>query len=1014
MNMLYCVELLPRVADLPPVVSERLWADAAAFFDTAPRNFERHALYLLEFEESAEPEKVRQAAQRAAESLLSDSVTQTYRGGPVEEYFSELGRENAAALIVAAYRPGVTDAEGESTRQGYAVLSEAGDEQNLPALVRVRTATLYRLDFEILPPAPTLNRFARRFLINELVQDCITLLPKEGDERLAAFAQAQFNFGSKATGTVRTVALREAGNEELAQISKEGLLALNPEEMAAIQTYYQNEDRDPTDIELETLAQTWSEHCVHKTFKALIDYSEQNAEGETTTRLEIDGLFKTYIADPTYKLNKPWIVSAFVDNAGVIRLDPAWDVSFKVETHNHPSALEPFGGANTGLGGVIRDVMAVSAKPIAATDVFCFGDPATLPESIPADVLPPARVFQGVVDGVRDYGNKMGLPTVNGAILFDRGFLANPLVFCGTVGLAPHGSHPRNQAVGDRIVVIGGRTGRDGIHGATFSSIELGGDALETETAEATGGKAASVVQIGNPIEEKKTLDLLLKARDRRLYNAITDCGAGGLSSAVGEMGADLGVRMELSRVPLKYAGLDPWEIWVSEAQERMVLAISPDKLPEFMELCQVEGVEATDLGEFTGDGLLSLFYNDQPVGQLKMQFLHNGLPRRHLTATWQDRAPRPIKRRAHYEHHRPYQGYNVVLQRILADPNIASKEAVIRVYDHEVQGGTVIKPLVGPGHDGPGDAAIIQPLPGSTKGLVISNGINPRYSLLDPYHMAACAIDEAVRNAIAVGANLDRMALLDNFCWGNPNDPARLGELVRAALACRDFALAFGLPYISGKDSLNNEFRDPTTGERTAIPGTLLISALGVIDDFTKAVTMDLKAEGNLLYIAGRTRPELGASYYAKYHGQVEGEVPKVEAGSALRTFRAVTKAIRQGLVRSCHDLSEGGLAVAAAEMAFAGGLGLRYDLTRVPYIGPKSDRTNATLLFSETPSRFLLEVEPARRAEFEAAMAGSVVALVGTVLADDEYTVRGLTTATVLRVRSSELKRAWQTPLI
>ncbi len=1032
--MLYYVELLPRIASdttsnrgesvsrvIEPdakageivnsfASSDLLVQQAASFFGVASR-LESRRLFLLQFDPETSPEQANQAVRQAAQALFSDPVVQTFRAGPIQALFEGLSRESKAALVVTAYRPGVTDAEGESARQGYLVLA-AGSDEKLPNLKRVRTASLLSLHFAENPTAEQLTAFTRR-LVNELVQDFAAFGPGAFDAAaFERFAEAQFNTGQAGSGSARLIALREADNDKLERISKTGLLALNLEEMQAIQNYYRQEGRDPTDVELETLAQTWSEHCVHKTFKALIDYTESDAQGNITSQREIDSLFKTYIADPTHQLQKGWIVSAFVDNAGIINFDQHYDVSFKVETHNHPSALEPFGGANTGLGGVIRDVMAVSAKPIAATDVFCLGRPDTPAEFIPPEVLHPARVLRGVVDGVRDYGNKMGIPTVNGAVLFDRGYVANPLVFCGTVGLAPHGSHPHKTAIGDRVVVVGGRTGRDGIHGATFSSIELGGEI--TSQAQKSDTRLATVVQIGNPIEEKKVLDLLLKARDRQLYNAITDCGAGGLSSAVGEMGAELGVRVELARVPLKYAGLEPWEIWVSEAQERMVLAIAPDKLPEFLELCQIEDVEATDLGEFTGDGQLNLLYDGHLVGQLSMEFLHHGLPRRRMQATWQAPAPRLVNNRAHYEHHRPYQGYATILQRILADPTIASKEAVVRVYDHEVLGGTVIKPLVGIANDGPGDAAVIKPLPNSNRGLVISNGINPRYGLLDPYHMAMCALDEAVRNAVAVGASLDRMALLDNFCWGNPNVPERLGELARAALACRDYALALSLPFISGKDSLNNEYRDPTTGESSAILGTLLISALAVIDDVTKVVTMDLKREGNLLYIVGRTRPELGGGYYAKYHGQFEGEVPKVDTGAALRYFRAVHKAIRAGLVRSCHDLSEGGLAVAAAEMAFAGGLGLRYDLTHVPYAGSKADRTNAALLFSETPSRFLVEIEPERRTEFETLMQGCVCEQIGIVLGDDEYTVLGLSTATVLRVRASELKSAWQTPIM
>ncbi len=1000
--MLYYVELLPRPETTPPPGTH---AEATAFIGS-PAQLEKHTIYLLDLEDNFAAEEIDQALQNATRKLFADAVAENASAGPILQIFSA-NRPTAPGTyqILTVFRPGVTDAIGESAKRGYNLIASNGTK--MPNLRRVRTAALYRLQAGNELTAAQVAEFTRRHLINELVQDFVVYGQQEyNEEGLNYFVNQLFQPGQSGSGQIRTIALRDANETELERISQEGLLALNLIEMQAIQNYYQAENRDPSDIELETLAQTWSEHCVHKTFKAVINYTESDANGQEIRHEQIDSLFKSYIVAPTEQLKKSWIVSAFTDNAGIIAFDRANDVSFKVETHNHPSALEPFGGANTGLGGVIRDVIAVSAKPIASTDVFCFGLPDTSPENLPENVLPPQRVFQGVVDGVRDYGNKMGIPTVNGAILFDRGYVANPLVFCGSVGLAPRGSHPRNVQTGDRIIVLGGRTGRDGVHGATFSSIELGGNQ--------NTGPIGSVVQIGNPIEEKKTLDVILKARDKKLYSAITDCGAGGLSSAIGEMGQQTGARVELERVPLKYEGLEAWEIWVSEAQERMVLAVPPAKLPALLALCQIEEVEATDLGEFTNDGLLTLNYNGQTIGQLKMDFLHNGLPRRELSATWHVPAQRPLKRRAHYEHHRPYLGYATVLTRILADPNVASKETVVRLYDHEVQGNTILKPMVGVQNDGPGDAALLKPLANSQRGLIISNGINPRYGLLDSYHMAACAIDEAVRNAIAVGGSLERMALLDNFCWGNPNVPERLGELVRAAQACREYALAFGLPFISGKDSLNNEYFDVSTGQRIAIPGTLLISAISVMEDVSKAVTSDLKQPGNLLYIVGRTRPELGASFFAKYHGQIEGEVPTVRAGSALRTFRSISKATQAGLIRSCHDLSEGGLAVAAAEMAFGGGFGLRLDLQKLPYEGPKADRTNAALLFSETPSRFLVEVEPLRRAEFEFTMRNTAFARIGTVLADDEMAVTGLSSATIMRTHVSELKAAWQTPLV
>jgi phosphoribosylformylglycinamidine synthase subunit PurSL len=991
--MLYCVALIPR-SELSAVPREMSSPDAF---------LQRIKLYLLQYADATNETVAQNASEFVTRHLLEDRVLHAGLSGAAFSTINEAcsNAEGTVNLLVS-YRPAVTDSEAENAEVGYRTLVTAArngclDQQapELPELIKVRTAELLTLG---LPVSKALE-YVRANLINELVQEVLLL---DGDDsKLNAFIEHQFNFAQPATGNVKTVALRTADDTELARLSKEGLLALDLTEMQAIQAYFLTEERDPTDVELETLAQTWSEHCVHKTFKATVRFTELYHTGEVKQRQEIDGLFNIGIARPTKRLNKSWIVSAFTDNAGIIRFNDDWDVSFKVETHNHPSALEPFGGANTGLGGVIRDIMAVSAKPIASTDVFCFG--VGDEENLPTDVLPPKRVFEGVVSGVRDYGNKMGIPTVNGAILFDKGYIANPLVFCGSVGLAPHGSHPRDPKAGDRIVLLGGRTGRDGIHGVTFSSIELGG-----ETA-----PAGSVVQIGNPIVEKKTQDAILKARDAKLYTAITDCGGGGLSSAIGEMGKDLGVKVELDRVPLKYSGLEPWEIWVSEAQERMILAVPPQNLAALREICAIEEVEMSDLGEFTGDHLLTLFYEGRTVAELKMDFLHNGLPRRELEAVWKAPEPRPRYRRAHYEHHRPYQGFGMILQKLLADPNIASKEAVIRQYDHEVQGGTVIKPLVGVANDGPSDATVIRPFPNSPQGIVISNGINPRYGLLDPYHMAANAIDEAIRNAVAVGADVSHLAILDNFCWGNPNMPERLGELTRAVLACRDYALSFGVPFISGKDSLNNEYFDAARNARIAIPGTLLISAIGVIEDIARTVTMDLKHAGNLVYILGKTRPELGGSYYSKYHGQLEGDVPMVEAGSALRTYRALSKAIRLGLVEACHDLSEGGLAVAGAEMCIGGGLGMRLDMLRVPFFGQKSEQTNAAVMFSESPSRFLIEVHPDKTVDFEIAMRGTVYNRIGTVIEDDEFNIKGMNAATVLRQHVTDLKKAWQTTL-
>lgn len=800
---------------------------------------------------------------------------------------------------------------------------------------------------------------------------------------------------------VKKIELLNVDDTELMRISREGTLSLNLIEMQAIQTHFRGLGRAPTDVELETLAQTWSEHCVHKTFKSMILYAEPGKASE-----QINGLFPTFIQRATQEIAKPWCVSVFSDNAGIIEFDETYNLVFKVETHNHPSAIEPYGGAGTGIGGVIRDSLGtgLGAKPILNTDVFCFGLPNTPYAQLPKGTLHPKRVFKGVVAGVRDYGNRMGIPTANGAILFDERYTANPLVFCGNVGLIPKDRCEKSVEPGDLIVAIGGQTGRDGIHGATFSSAEL------DDTSESLG----SVVQIGNPIMEKKIVDALLQARDRNLYRSITDCGAGGFSSAVGEMGEHTGAEVHLERVSLKYEGLAPWEIWLSEAQERMVIAVPPKNLAELMNICTAEVVEATVLGTFTNTHKLQVFYQGAVVADLDMDFLHNGLPQPVKQAVWEPpHHPEPlgtVGRGSNPDVGGVSNPDTEALCSLLASPNIASKEPVIRQYDHEVQGGMVIKPLVGVKNDGPSDACIVTPVLGSRKGVIVANGINPKYSDVDPYHSAAAAIDEALRNVIAVGGTLDKTALLDNFCWGNPDKPDRLGELVRAAKACYDIATAYGTPFISGKDSLYNEYRDTTTGEQRAIPATLLISAICVMPDVSRAVTMDAKAPGNYIYVVGNTYPELGGSHYFGLQGFVGNSAPIVRPNEGKLTMETLSTAIRRGLVRSCHDCSEGGIAVAAAEMAFSGGHGMHLNLAEVPTTDEIADDV---LLFSESNSRFLVEVEPQHRETYETCMTDVPIGCLGTVTKESAFVVTGLDGCRIVETSIAVLKSAWQDSL-
>ena len=799
--------------------------------------------------------------------------------------------------------------------------------------------------------------------------------------------------------------LLKASDDKLRKISKDGQLFLNLAEMKQIQQYFKKLKRKPTDCELETIAQTWSEHCWHKTFRGKIEYREvTRSPGHQVTR-KIDNLLKSTIMKVTKELNKPWCVSVFQDNSGVIRFDDKYNVCFKVETHNHPSALEPFGGANTGIGGVIRDPLGtgLGAKPVLNTDVFCFGPPDYPFSRLPAGTLHPKRIMKGVVSGVRDYGNKMGIPTVNGAILFDEGFVGNPLVYCGTAGIMPRDKSFKETKKGDLIVVVGGRTGRDGIHGATFSSGEL------THESEKISSGA---VQIGNPIQEKKMVDTILQARDENLYDAITDCGAGGLSSAVGEMGSSLGAEVYLEKVPLKYTGLSYTEIWISESQERMVLSVPKDNIDRLKELFEKENVEAAVIGEFTGTKKLKLYYEGNLVCDLYMGFLHEGLPKQEKKAVFiqtKHREPKFICPRDLTPH----------ILKLLGNYNTCSKEWVIRQYDHEVQGGSVLKPLAGIANDGSSDAAIVRPVLNSRKGLIISCGINFRLGFIDPYWMAASCIDEALRQIIAVGGSLKQVALLDNFCWGNPDKPDRLGSMVRAAYGCYDTAKAIGVPFISGKDSLNNEYT--VKGKSLAIPGTLLISAIAVMEDVNKAVSMYAKEAGDLIYVVGQTYDELGGSAYYDTLGFTGNHVPRVSPEKAGGTFAALSKASSLGLITAMHDCSEGGIGVAAAEMAFAGGWGMELFLAEVPYgkspshqVTKSPVKRNDFILFSESNSRFIIEVKKKNQKAFERVLKAIPFGLMGCVSGDKEFKVHGLDGNLCIKADIDKLKRSWKEPLM
>ncbi|MDR2171694.1 MAG: phosphoribosylformylglycinamidine synthase subunit PurL [Planctomycetaceae bacterium] len=931
-----------------------------------------------------------------AENLLADKIVEKTKIRKIDKQISPATSSSTLSVTSATLSP--TSANDANWHTLY-VLPKPGVTDTVADNVKRVTS-----DWGIVPFAVrTFKKYQINSANNNNADDNIKLLAtkllaNDAVEQVV-FGELPFDhlqFGSTYNFNLITIPIRNMNDNELAELSKKRQLYLSTTEMQTIKSHYENLNRNPTDIELETIAQTWSEHCSHKTLAGKIHYTRQNPDGTLTLRI-FDNMLKETIFAATQKLiaENPAVakrcVSVFSDNAGIVAFDDEYNVCFKVETHNHPSALEPYGGANTGLGGVIRDPMGtgLGAKPIASTDVFCFAPPDIPADEVPTGLLHPRRVMKGVVAGVRDYGNRMGIPTVNGAVYFDKRYLGNPLVFCGNIGILPKTKSFKSPQDGDLIVAIGGRTGRDGIHGATFSSAEL------TSESESISGGA---VQIGNAITEKMVLDIMLTARDRGLYNAVTDCGAGGFSSAIGEMGEKTGAVVELSLAPLKYEGLSYTEIWISEAQERMIFAVPPKNWDELKTLCDSENVEATVLGKFEQAGKLILKYHDNIVADIDMEFLHNGRP--------------PVVREAVYKQPdytktknlnnklnsiaKNNNSYLNDLKAILGSLNVASKHWIIRQYDHEVQGGSVIKPLVGLRNDAPSDAAVIRPVLGSNRGLSISCGMNPCYGDIDVYRMAVSGIDEAVRNAVSVGVDFRTLSILDNFCWGNTERASTLGSLVEAALACYDASVGFGIPFISGKDSLNNEFRELGKAP-VSIPPTLLISAIGQIDDISKCVTMDLKRNGSVLYQVGETRAELGGSQYAILHGFSDGVVPALDIAAAKRIYELLYNCVCEKLILSLHDLSEGGLAVAIAEMCFGGELGAKLE-----------GNFDETILFSESNSRFIAEVNESNAEKFETIFKGQQIKKIGYVTNEKQIHFGNLFVAQI-----DELKSTWLSPL-
>ncbi|MDP3941357.1 MAG: phosphoribosylformylglycinamidine synthase subunit PurL [bacterium] len=893
-----------------------------------------------------------------AKTAFSEAVNQKYTlNAPLTSILSQRERKikESVICIEIAYKPGVMNPEALS-------IHKSANDLGIHPLA-VDSSREYHF-FGKISPKDCKKLVARLGLFNPLIEYIVEEEPKT------------LQIKGK-IGTTSVIPLRSVTDKELMALSKDKLF-LNLEEMRVMQQYFQKLKRDPTDCELETLAQTWSEHCVHKTFRA---------------DLTIDGKKKKPFISRikgTAKGSKI-IVSAFVDNSGVIDFYDGYGICGKVETHNSPSAIEPYGGAMTGSGGVFRDILGTGqgAKPLVSTDIFCFAPPDLPASLLPPGCLPPNYILKRVVQGVRDYGNRVGIPTNNGSLHFHKDFRAKPTVAVGAFGLIAKKKAQKGKVrIDDIALTIGGRTGRDGIHGATFSSGEM------TDKTITVSGTA---VQIGNAIEEKRVIDCVLVMQEQGLLRAITDCGAGGYSSAIGEMGKDTGVTVRLEHVPLKYAGLAPWEIFLSESQERMVIAIDPKDKKQVTAICQTYNVEVAEIATFDGSKKLKVLYKKEKVCDLSMQFLHDGLPRRHMVG---------ISKKQHKKSTRlPASPKNVssAWKRVLSDPNVCSKEPIVRLYDHTVQGRSALPPFGGKHMDAPNDGAIVKPFYDKPYGLVTTHGLNPVLNTIDPYWGSVWAVTEAVANYVAVGGDITHAALIDNFVWPFP-DAESLADLDKSVDACVAMAHLLNMPFVSGKDSLSSTYRYPD-GKVLKIPPVLLISVFGKIPDVKKTVSADFKKQNSVIvFVGNQDTKNIGGSVYSNDSYQFTSDIPRVDLKILPKILTTITKTIQSGMILSCHDISEGGLAAAIAEMCFGAGFGAEIDLAKI------SEKRPDLTFFNETAGTFLVEVANEKVA---ARMFKSIPhVILGKTNPSDAITVQ-FGKKRVANVTLSELKKAWQQPM-
>ena len=878
-------------------------------------------------------------------------------------------------LISIAYLPGVTDNVAHSSRD--AMSDVIG--RNLGENEAIYTSWEYWIQ------ALMLDREAVTTIANELLSNPhihkVHILSRQTLEKTGI----PINRASYRTHLIQDRVDRislDIDDSALIALSTCRHLALNLKEMQAIQTYFQQNgkqrkrrelglDEKATDTELEVLAQTWSEHCKHKIFNATIDYYDEDGGYE-----QIESCYTTFIQKSTQELSQKldWLVSVFKDNAGVISFNSEYNLVYKVETHNSPAAIDPYGGAMTGIIGVNRDPLGTGLGAELLINVwgYCLASPLMDKNLVPKELLHPRRIRDGVHQGVIDGGNQSGIPYGYGWEYFDDCFMGKPLVFCGTVGLLPkrilgQPAHEKQILPGDLIVMAGGRIGKDGLHGATFSS-----EVLHQESP-------SHAVQIGDPITQKKLSDFLIEARNHGLYRFITDNGAGGLSGSVGEMAIHCnGCRLDVSKAPLKYQGLQPWEILLSEAQERMTLAVPPEKIDRLETLASARDVEVTVLGTFNDSGYFHVCYDEETIAYIDLEFMHNGCPRMQLKARWTTVEHRELEASVWKT-----DNLSTLILHMLSRLNHCSNEENARQYDHEVKGLSVIKPFVGCDNNVPSDASVFMLEPMAKEGIVLGYGVNPRYSLIDTYHMTASVIDMAVRRCIAAGANPDHIAGLDNFCWPDslesehtPDGQYKLAQLVRANKALYDLTTAFKVPCISGKDSMKND--STRGGKKLSIYPTLLFSTIAKLDDISKAVSMDPKCSGDLVYILGDTKKELGGSEFYAMYDCIGNRVPTVDVKHARQLYQVLNQAIQEELCHSIHSPTLGGLGIGFAKMTIAGGLGMDIDLDAIPC---SEAMDIAECLFSESNSRFIVTISTDCRRRFEALLKHLVWARVGVI---------------------------------